>query len=265
MIPAVGDLVLAFACESVPDPDAVRLGIAPDGSDDALRRRVVSVAMVRRTAAKDGTPDLALLAIPKPEGAFAPLPERKIVGSFLAGIGQRRPQLIGYGSRGGDLLLLARRAIVLGIPARGFFQAAPGRSGHPEYLSSGADCSPDLAERFVGRPFAPDEPVPPLRDVAAACGIPELSEAFPAPVSADGEGALAACTARACCRALTVYLLWLRMAAVAGHFDAIGYAEEQELLRQHLMHLSENPAYPFAEPFLEAWDALTTAAESIDR
>lgn len=259
MIPPIGDLVLAFACETAPDTAAAR-----DGADalPGVNRRIVSVAMVRRTAARDALPEVSLLTVPKAEASAAPLPERKIVGSFLAGIGQRRPQLVGFASRGGDLRLLAQRALFLGVPARGFLQPLPGHGSVPEYLSASADCAVDLAERLAGRSFAPGESVPSLRAAAAACAIPEIADAIARPDAPDTPAGVAACTGRACCRALTVYLLWLRMAYVAGHFDACRYDEEQELLRQHLMHLSENPAYPFAEPFLEAWDTLITAAEA---
>ena len=55
------------------------------------------------------------------------------------------------------------------------------------------------------------------------------------------------------CDALTIYLLWLRMAHSIGHFDSDQYVEEQRLLRDMITKESEDPQRNHLITYLSEW------------
>jgi len=59
-----------------------------------------------------------------------------------------------------------------------------------------------------------------------------------------------------CFDALTTYLLWLRMAHFAGLFDATRYEDEQNLVRELIMQLGEQPETEFLNRYFEEWERL---------
>ena len=59
-----------------------------------------------------------------------------------------------------------------------------------------------------------------------------------------------------CFDALTTYLLWLRMAHVAGLFTADQYAAEQQLVRDLIIDLVEQPETAFLERYSDEWERL---------
>lgn len=59
-----------------------------------------------------------------------------------------------------------------------------------------------------------------------------------------------------CFDALTTYLVWLRMAHFAGHFDDARYECEQDLVRELIMQLSEQPETEFLTRYFEEWERL---------
>jgi hypothetical protein len=59
-----------------------------------------------------------------------------------------------------------------------------------------------------------------------------------------------------CFDALTTYLLWLRVAHFAGHFNAAQYEEEQEHVRQLIMTETEKPGGDYLEKYFDEWQRL---------
>ena len=176
MIRTIGETVVAFDCEWIPDANAAR-ALFPDAADlpeDALlerlwahngatpedphpfvrlmQSRVVSVAMLMRSAPKvnGGDPELRLVWLPKDPDDPAHRAERKVVGSFLAAIGRSQPQLVGFNSRSSDLRILAQRALALGIPAKGFLSHPAKPWEGVDYFARDNDCSIDLMDLIAG-------------------------------------------------------------------------------------------------------------------
>ncbi len=287
MIKTINDLVVAFDCEWIPDPNAARLIAAlPAGCPDAdaleklfalngateenptpfvryMHSRVVSIAMVCRTVnPQTKQPSVALTWLPKDVTTQEALSERHVIGKFLSGIGHRKPQVVGFNSRASDLRLLAQRAVALGLPAKGFL-ARPAKPWEgADYLGRDNDYAVDLMDALVGGAGGKSAYVS-LHDACTLCGIPGKFDAHGDEVAALwAQGRLREIVQYNCFDALSTYLLWLRMAFVSGHFDATEYADEQELLRQHLMTLADEEETAFVAQFLEEWDRLLTLHET---
>jgi predicted PolB exonuclease-like 3'-5' exonuclease len=62
-----------------------------------------------------------------------------------------------------------------------------------------------------------------------------------------------------CFDALTTYLVWLRMAHLAGHVSDEGYEEEQQTLNDRLLELAEKPETEFLNRYIEEWERLQAA------
>lgn len=288
MIRNIGETVVAFDCEWIPDAASARL-LLPDAeglSEDALlerlwahngateaeprpfvrlmQSRVVSVAMLMRVAPKTpgGTPELRLVWLPKDPDDPASRAERKVVGSFLAAVGRSQPQLVGFNSRASDLRILAQRALALGIPAKGFL-ARPNKPWEGvDYFARDNDASIDLMELIAGG-FSGRNAAVSLHEAATLCGIPGK-------FGTHGDEVLALWQAGRyrdivqynCFDALTTYLLWLRLAWVSGRFVTDEYENERALLRDYVMGLCEEPETAFLEAYLTEWDRLEALKES---
>ena len=287
MIRTIGETVVAFDCEWIPDAASARL-LFPDAAeaDDAtaLRRlwaangateadprpfvrlmqsRVVSVAMVMRTAPRKpgGDPTLRLVWLPRDPDDPASRAERKVVGSFLAAVGRSRPQLVGFNSRGSDLRILAQRALALGIPAKGFLERPAKPWEGVDYFARDNDASIDLMDLIAG-PFGGRNAAVSLHEAATLCGIPGKFDAHGDQVlDLWQQGRFREIVQYNCFDALTTYLLWLRLAWVCGHLPADAYENEQALLRDLLMGLCDQPETAFLEAYLTEWDRLAELHE----
>lgn len=288
MIRTIGETVVAFDCEWIPDAAAARL-LLPDTEDlseEALLKRlwayngateaepypfvrlmqsrVVSVAMLMRVAPRNpgGTPELRLVWLPKDPDDPASRVERKVVGSFLAAVGRSRPQLVGFNSRASDLRILAQRALALGIPAKGFL-ARPNKPWEGiDYFARDNEASIDLMELIAGG-FSGRNAAVNLHEAATLCGIPGK-------FGTHGDEVLALWKAGRyrdivrynCFDAITTYLLWLRLAWVSGRFVTDEYENERALLRDYIMGLCEEPETAFLEAYLTEWDRLEAIREN---
>lgn len=283
MIRTVKELVLAFDCEWVPDPIAGRLlfddlteasdadvrqrlwaanGATPDNPTPFIRMvesRVVSIAMITRRKNGSSPAQLKLSWLPKLPNDPTSRSERSIISSFLGAIGKTKPQLVGYNSKGADLRILLQRALTLGVPC-GSFLARGNKSWEGEdYFACDNDCHLDLMDLLCGT-----RPVP-LNEFARISGIPGKMETSGLDVwRLWDEGKFDQIVQYNCFDAITTYLVWLRLAWIAGKFDSREYGEEQELLRQLLMELCDKPETAFLETYITEWDRLQAIHENYD-
>ncbi len=288
MIRTLGDTVVAFDCEWIPDANAARL-LLPDGatlSDDAclhrlwalngateenpspfvrlMQSRVVSIAMLMRSAPKKpgGTPELRLVWLPKDPDDPAARDERKVVGSFLAAIGRSLPQLVGFNSRNSDLRILAQRALALGIPAKGFLNRPNKPWEGIDYFARDNDASIDLMELIAGG-FSGRNATVNLHEAATLCGIPgKFGTHGDEVLTLWQAGRYREIVQYNCFDAITTYLLWLRLAWISGRFVTDEYENECALVRDYIMGLCEEPETAFLEAYLSEWDRLEAIRET---
>lgn len=276
MIRKVADLVLAFDCEWVPDPIAGRLLYRDlvDATDEAIvarlwqengatednptpfikmvQSRIVSIAMLTRRARKDEPAQLKLSWLPKTPTDATDRDERAIIAKFITGIGRSKPQLVGFNSRNSDIRILAQRALTLGIPATGFLNKPNKPWEGEDYFARDNDCHIDLMDCISGFGRSVS-----LNDAAALSGIPGKFDSHGDDVwKMWSEGRYDEIVHYNCFDAVTTYLLWLRTAWISGRFTTTQYEEEQELVRQLLMDLSEEPETAFLENYIIEWDRL---------
>lgn len=247
---AVPDHVWAFDLEWVPDSASGRracnlpaatpddevyaamwadAGATPEEPRPYLKTmlcRVVSLAVVMRKV-QGGNVSLTLFSLP----AGKAMPERELIGRFLKGIGDAnpRPQLVGFNSREADLPILIQRGMALGVSAPGFAHRPEKRWEGFDYFDKYNEGHIDLKEVVGGWGKA----TPSLHQFATACGIPGK-------IDTSGDNVIDLWLAGDVRRiveynefdALTTYLLWLRAAHFAGHFNDAGHAEEVERVRE---------------------------------
>ena len=288
MIRTIGDTVIAFDCEWIPDalsarllyPEAaqasdaecLQLLWAHNGATDEnprpfvrlMQSRVVSIAMIVRTAPKTpgGAPDLRLVWLPKDPDDPAHRAERKVVGSFLAAVGRKKPQLVGFNSRNSDLRILMQRALALGIPAKDFLERPNKPWEGIDYFATGNDASIDLMDLIAGT-YSGRNAALSLHEAATLSGIPGKFDAHGNEVFDLWQASrFREIVQYNCFDAITTYLLWLRLAWISGRFTADEYANECGLLRDYLMGLCEQPETAFIEAYLTEWDRLETLKEA---
>jgi predicted PolB exonuclease-like 3'-5' exonuclease len=277
VIRSVQDHLWAFDCEWVPDPRAGRLvyGLPADLPDrDVLAAmwkrggataedprpflktvlcRVVSVAAVQRRRA-NGEVKLNLLWLPRDPADAAQADEARVVGTFLQALGRHRPQLVGYNSRGADLRILVQRGVALGLAAPEFCRRPDKPWEGVDYFHRDNEWHLDLMEILGG--WGSRAHVS-LHEIATLSGIPGKFQADGeevAPMWLDGR--LADIVHYNCFDALSTYLLWLRMARFAGLFDAQQYEDEQNLVRELIMDLAEQPETAFLTAYFDEWERL---------
>jgi len=284
MIKDVKHRVWAFDLEWVPDPVAGRLlydvpdeitdpaevmqvmwergGATEEDPTPFLKTalcRVVSVAALERRERRDGTVSLNLMSLPHEPSDPEQASEANVVGTFLEALGSKRPQLVGFNSLHSDLKILIQRGIILGLAAPGFCE----RPGKPwegiDYFARGSDWNIDLKEILGGWGLAN----PSLHEVAVQSGIPGK-------MGVDGndvaplwlEGNLDRIVSYNECDALTTYLVWLRMAHFAGHFDDQTYAQEQQLVVELLQTEAAKGGHEHLTDYLESWQRLRDSVEN---
>jgi predicted PolB exonuclease-like 3'-5' exonuclease len=274
---SVHERVWAFDVEWVPDPLAGRLLYEPPASAsdaDVLRRmweeggadgedptpflktvlcRIVSIAAVERRRRPDGNVTLNLMSLPRDPANAEEAGEPSIVGTFLEALGEYRPQLVGFNSIDSDLKILVQRGLIRGVTAAGFCSRPERPWEGVDYFARGSEWNIDLKQILGGWGKA----VPSLHELAVQCGIPGK-------LDVDGNrvaqlwlaGDLARIVAYNEFDALTTYLLWLRLARFAGHFDSPEYAEEEERVRSLLEGEVKSEARPHLSLYLEEWSRL---------
>jgi predicted PolB exonuclease-like 3'-5' exonuclease len=291
MIRHVGEMVIAFDCEWIPDVNSARLMIpeteglpdeaalkmlwAANGATEEnprpfvrlMQSRVVSIAMMIREWNPLMPPGdnvrLKLVSIPGDPNDPDARDERKIVGSFLSAVGKRQPQLVGFNSRQSDMRILAQRALALGIPAKGFLNRPNKPWEGIDYFNRDGDYSVDLMEMIAGN-FTGRNAAVSLHEAATLCGIPgkfgthgdEVLEMWQ-------QGRYRDIVNYNCYDAITTYLLWLRMAYISGRFVTEEYELEQDLLRDYLMGLAEEEETAFIGDYLDEWDRLQTLMDRL--
>jgi len=277
MIRSIQDHIWAFDCEWVPDPQAGRLlyglpadmpdrdvlgvmwkqaGATPEDPTPFLKTvlcRVVSIAAVRRRV-RGGEVKLDLLWLPRDPADPEQQKESNVIGTFLQALGKYKPQLVGYNSRASDLRILVQRAIAIGLAAPEFCQRPDKPWEGVDYFHRDNDWHLDLLEMLSG--WGARGGVA-LHEIATLSGIPGKFQADGeqvAPMWLDGKWA--EIVHYNCFDALTTYLLWLRMAHFAGHFDDARYEDEQQLVRDLIMNLSEHPETEFINLYFDEWERL---------
>ena len=278
MFKEIKDELWAFDAEWVPDPNAGRLlydlpddlpdrevmdemwkrnGATEEDPEPYLKTvlcRLVSIAMViriRNPSTNEVTLDLR--SRPKDPTLIEDCEEAAILDKFLGSIEQRSPQLVGYNSSGADLPILIQRAIVNGVRAPGFC-ARPNKPWEGrDYFARDNQWHIDLMSAASPR----WNTAPSLNEIATLSGIPGKL-GFDGSRTADAwlQGDIERIVKYNEHDALTTYLLWLRMAHVAGLIPPQTYREEQDQLRALLVERSSDPDHEHLGKYLTEWDRL---------
>ncbi len=276
MFKAIQDRVWAFDLEWVPDPMAGRLvyGLSDQLSDlEVLREmwrrggatdedpqpflktslcRIVSVAAVERRVRPDGAVALKLMSLPREPGGGPGQAEHEVVGTFLDALSEHRPQLVGFNSLNSDLPILLQRGLILGVTAPGFCRRPAKPWEGVDYFVRSSDWHLDLKE-IVG---AWGKASPSLHELAVQSGIPGKMEVDGTAVAdlwlADDLRQIVHYNEF---DAVTTFLVWLRMAHLAGFFDQERYVAEQRRVEELLEHeISLGKLH--LQRYLEEWSRL---------
>lgn len=212
--------------------------------------RIVSMAVVIRRAHEDGRVALTLFSLPTGEA----MAERDLISRFLRGAGEAnpRPHLVGFNSRECDLPILIQRGMAQGVSAAGFCRRPDKRWEGLDYFDKYNEGHVDLKEIAGGWGKA----APSLHEFATACGIPGK-------IDTSGDNVIdlwLAGNARAIVEynefdALTTYLLWLRTAHFAGHFNDEEHAAEVNRVRE-LLRKRIGDGQTHLVRYVARWDAL---------
>jgi predicted PolB exonuclease-like 3'-5' exonuclease len=211
--------------------------------------RVVSVAAVVRRVHEDSRITLTLMSLP----SDGPLEERELIGRFLRGLGEAnpRPQLIGFNSRESDFPILIQRGMAQGLSAAGFCKRPEKSWEGLDYFSKYNDGHIDLKEVAGGYGKA----TPSLHEFACACGIPgKMDTSGGNVIDLWLAGDLRRIVEYNEFDALTTYLLWLRAAHFAGHFNDETYAVEQHRVRD-LLARRVNDGQQHLARYAEKWQS----------
>lgn len=269
-----------FDCEWAPDPRAGRLlyglpaempdaevlremwarnGATPENPRPFLKTvlcRVVSIAALLRRQ-RGGEIKLDLLWLPRDAAVPEQCAEGAIIGTFLQALGKFRPQLVGFNSRQADLKILMQRAVVQGVAAAEFCRRPDKPWEGCDYFARDNDYHVDLMDILGG--WNQKSGVA-LHEIATLSGIPGKFETAGEEVAQMWlDGKWAEIVRYNCFDALTTYLVWLRMAHLAGHVTDEGYEEEQQSLNDRLLALAEKPETEFLNRYIEEWERLQAA------
>ncbi|MEG3638170.1 3'-5' exonuclease [Magnetococcus sp. PR-3] len=278
MIKFVHHTVWAFDAEWAPDPLAGRMlyNLSDDLSDAEVMAemwkqggateenptpylktalcRFISIAAVVRRKHKDNTVTLTLMALPEKveDHTAAYAKEDAVLSRFLQGVGEKKPQLVGYNSISADIKAMIQRGIIRGMHQPKFAHRPNKPWEGVDYFARGGDWHIDLKEQVSGwGQFTPS-----LHEMATLSGIPGKMD-----VAGDQvpqmwlDGRLADIVAYNEFDALTTYLLWLRMAHFSGHFDAGDYQNEQNMVRELIER--EGAEKPHLLEYLKQWNRLS--------
>lgn len=275
MFKSVQDIVWAYDVEWVPDPAAGRilLGLPDALSDEAVVQhmwtrggateddpmpylktvmcRIVSIVALQRRRHDDGRISLDLLSLPRDVTDPGQVDEAAMVGTFLDAAGRLCPQLVGFNSADADLKILLQRAVVHGLQARQFCTRPDKPWEGVDYFARDSEYNIDLM-RVVG---GWGKATPSLHEMATLSGIPGKMDIDGNAVAVLWlQGHHQRIVDYNECDALTTYLLWLRIAYLAGKFSADEYAEEQDRVRRLLEAQAGSKEHLAA--YLQEWNRL---------
>ena len=217
--------------------------------------RVVSLSMVSRTVADDGTVKVSLHSIPQIGASPQEGGERRIIATFLEGVGRHKPQVVGYNSARVDLKVLVQRAVVNGLSIPGFARRPDKPWEGADYFSAASDWNVDMMQIVGGNRSTPS-----LNEIARLSGIPGK-------MGVDGnevaplwlKGKVDDIVVYNEFDALTTYLLWLRFARFGGFFDKEQYETEQGRVRELLTTRRLEGGSNHLEEYLKEWERLSAA------
>ncbi|KAA3599322.1 MAG: hypothetical protein DWQ06_10435 [Calditrichaeota bacterium] len=223
--------------------------------------RIVSISAVIRKVKSNGETTLHLLSLPKDVDDPNQVSEKNIIETFLNAIGDKKPQLVGYNSIGSDLKILLQRALVHGLQIPSFFER-PDKPwiDEPGYIENAStDWNVDLMKIIGGGKSS----FPSLDELAVACGIPgkfhtdgmEVAEIWL-------DGRLQEIVNYSEHDVLTTYLIWLRLAHLAGLFDSEKYKSEQKSVAELIKDLGEKPENSHLKKYLKVWLQLRKSMQS---
>lgn len=261
---------LAFDCEWVPDPVAIRRTMAlPDSLSDAdcierawaeartaanepqpylkvILSRIVSVCGVIRKQTATGA-ELKLVIFP-PVNEVGKWDEAKIIGTFLLGAGKNEAQLVGYNCLTSDLPALVQRAMVNNLSCPDFGRRPDKPWEGPDYFSSFGDYVFD-----VGKVISFGRQMPTLHQAATACGIPgKIDAAGDQVFELWRTGRHREIIEYNVFDALTTYLLWLRCANFTGLFPGDEYRQEQDAVAA-LLQREIAAGHTFLAKYVALW------------
>ena len=267
MFKSIKSQVWAFDAEWVPDPVAGRAlyrlpsyvadaevieemwrrgGATPENPRPFLKValcRVVSISAVVRRLTDDGTPWIELLSLPR----TADEGEAHIIERFLSGVGRHKPQLVGYNSQQSDLRIFVQRAIIHGVQLPDFCARPDKPWEGVDYFAKETEYHVDLFQLLNGW----GKGGPSLHEIATLSGIPGKMGTNGDDVPALWlQGRAEEILSYNECDALTTYLLWLRVAFVAGHISTEQYLFEQQLVHDLLAPASGQ----HLQDFLREWE-----------
>jgi len=277
MFKTVANEVWAFDAEWVPDPAAGRVlyrlsetltdrevveemwqrnGATDDDPMPYLKTilcRVVSIAAVTRRVTPDGEVKLLLRSLPEHVDCAADCDEAVMLSRFLTGLGQRKPQLVGFNSQAADLKIFIQRSIIKGISAPAFCTRPDKPWEGKDYFARGSEWHIDLKDIVSSWGKA----MPSLHELATLSGIPGKMEIDGKRVAEMWlEGDIKGIVQYNECDALTTYLVWLRMAYFGGFFTAEAYRQEQEHVRVLITKKAQCPQYGHLIAYWEEWEKL---------
>jgi 3'-5' exonuclease len=268
------DELWAIDAEWVPDPDTGRRVYNLDASVDdqaviqhmwaeggateedpqpylkTVLCRVVSVSALIRHRAADGSLRLQLYSLPAHDADA--LPEAELLERLLKGLGDRKPQIVGFNIRNADLPIILQRALAHGVSAPEFC-ARPNKPWEGiDYFSRNEDWIVDLKDTCGGYGKA----APSLHELASAARIPgKIDVAGGAVAALWEEGEIGRIVAYNEFDAITTYLVWLRAAHLAGHVTTAACAAEEQQLRDLLAQLCLE-GRPHLQRYIDKWDQL---------
>lgn len=249
MFKSVADLVVVFDSEYVPClntgrrvyrlpaemPDAEVLAHMYAQAGDAttenpkpmlklMMYRVISISYLSRRRTDSGV-TLKLVTLTGDEA--------EIIGKFLRCVGEFQPQLVGFASHFFDLRVMFQRALITGANV-GMFCVRPAKPWEgPDYFSDFSDDNVDLLSIIGGKGGKAN---PKLGEIALGCGIPGKMGLSGADV-ADAwlAGRIEDIAHYNECDVLTTFLLWLRIARMAGFItDQQDMVELNKLLEKRI-------------------------------
>ena len=275
MIKLLHKEVWAFDAEWVPDPVTGRAvyglaaplsdlevieemwrqgGATPDEPRPYLKTvlcRVVSVSVVIRKADQGSPPKLTLFSLPQPEDGC--LAEAELLKRFLSAVGEAKPQLVGFNSQSADLKILLQRALAhrLHLPA---FCKRPNKPWEGiDYFARDNDYHVDLKEVLS----AWGKSTPTLHEMACACGIPgKIDTTGGTVIDLWHAGDIRRIVQYNECDALSTYLLWLRLAHLAGLLSPDQFLQDETALEQLLKKKGQQPNNDHLLRYLEVWRGL---------
>lgn len=174
--------------------------------------------------------------------------EKEMLTRFLAGVGEKQPQLVGWASARFDIPVLFQRALVNGVLMKGFCERPERPWEGPDFFARYNDWNIDLMDVIgCGRGF------PKLADFALATGIPGKMGVDGSKVAGMwAKGKFREVIDYNECDTATTYLVFLEVARSGGFISSKRYHQERRILRD----LMANSAKPHFQMFLEEWKKL---------